>query len=141
MVDRDVATAKISTLERCLSRIQTALSQAGLSDLDRDDITALNLVRAIQAAMDLATHIISTEGYGVPSTAAESFRLLGERGTISKSLAERLVKMVGFRNISIHDYRKVDPAIVETILTQRLGDLREFAACVIETFGLAQGAD
>lgn len=87
--------------------------------------------------MDLATHIISTEGYGVPSTAAESFRLLGERGTISKSLAERLVKMVGFRNISIHDYRKVDPAIVQSIITGRLGDLREFVAHVIDAFGLS----
>jgi uncharacterized protein YutE (UPF0331/DUF86 family) len=48
--------------------------------------------------------------------------------------------MVGFRNIAIHDYRKLDPAIVETILTRRLGDLREFAALVIEAFGLGREA-
>jgi uncharacterized protein YutE (UPF0331/DUF86 family) len=136
MVDRDVVTAKISILERCLSRIETIKQQAGLTEVDRDDILALNLERAIQAVIGLATHIVATESYGVPDSAGDAFRLLCERKLISGDLAKRLQKMVGFRNIAIHDYRKLDPAIVETILTRRLGDLREFAALVIEAFGL-----
>jgi uncharacterized protein YutE (UPF0331/DUF86 family) len=139
MVDLDVVTAKISTLERCLSRIETIKQQAGLTEVDRDDILALNLERAIQAVIGLATHIVATEAYGVPDSAGESFRLLGERKMIPGDLVKRLQKMVGFRNIAIHDYRKLDPAIVETILTRRLGDLREFATLVIEAFGLGRG--
>lgn len=136
MVDLDVVTAKISTLERCLSRIETIKQQAGLSEVDRDDILALNLERAIQAVIGLATHIVATESYGVPDSAGDAFRLLGERKMIPADLVKRLQKMVGFRNIAIHDYRKLDPAIVEAILGRRLGDLREFAARVIEGFGL-----
>ncbi len=137
MVDLDVVTAKISTLERCLARIESTRSQPNLSEVDRDDITALNLERAIQAVMDLAIHVVATEGYGVPDSAADSFRLLGERRVIPGDLVERLRKMVGFRNISIHDYRKLDPAIVESIVAGRLGDLREFAAQLVAAFGLA----
>ncbi|MEP7010637.1 MAG: DUF86 domain-containing protein [Acidobacteriota bacterium] len=137
MVDLDVVTAKISTLERCLARIESTRSQLGLAEADRDDITALNLERAIQAVMDLAIHVVATEGYGVPDSAGDSFRLLGERRIIPGDLVERLRKMVGFRNISIHDYRKLDPAIFQSIIAGRLGDLREFAARLIDAFGLA----
>ena len=30
--------------------------------------------------------------------------------------------MVGFRNIAVHEYRRLDPAIVRTVVAERLGD-------------------
>ena len=49
-------------------------------------------------------------------------------------LAERLRRMVGFRNIAIHDYQALDPHVVEAIVTRHLGDLRDFATLLIERF-------
>jgi uncharacterized protein YutE (UPF0331/DUF86 family) len=44
--------------------------------------------------------------------------------------------MVGFRNVAVHDYQAVDPAIVESIVEHHLDDLRELGAQVIRYFRL-----
>ena len=31
-------------------------------------------------------------------------------------------RMVGFRNVAIHEYRKLDPTVVRTVVEHRLGD-------------------
>jgi hypothetical protein len=67
MVERDVVLAKVGTIDRCLSRIAAVRSLTPpLSSIDAEDITVLNLTRAAQAAIDLAAHVIATEGYGLP---------------------------------------------------------------------------
>ena len=138
MVERDVVLAKIAVIDRCLSRIAEVRGGRGgaLLPLDVEDITVLSLTRAAQAAIDLAAHVVATEGYGLPSGVAETFSLLEQHGVLEASLAGRLRKMVGFRNLAIHDYQTIDPAILESIVTTRLDDLRTFAAAVAERFGV-----
>ena len=137
MVDRNVVAAKLAVVDRCIARIEDV--QAGqnrvLLPVDVEDITALNLQRAVQAAIDLATHVVSTESYGTPDSTADAFTLLERQGVIDSDLAGRLRRMVGFRNIAIHDYQSVDPAIVESIVKQRLGDLRALGARIVAVFG------
>jgi uncharacterized protein YutE (UPF0331/DUF86 family) len=139
VVDRDVVLAKLDTIDRCIARIEDVHGERGKEDLlplDVDDITALNLQRAVQAAIDLATHIVAAESYGNPDSVADAFTLLERRGVIDSGLADRLRRMVGFRNIAVHEYRSVDPDIVEGIVENRLGDLRALGARVVETFKL-----
>lgn len=138
MIDRDSALAKIATIDRCLARIAEVRGERrkDLLPVDVEDIASLNLQRAIQAAIDLATHIISAEGYGTPDSTASVFTLLQQRGVIEADLAGRLRKMVGFRNIAVPEYQTVDPAILESILTRHLGDLRALTSQVSERFGL-----
>lgn len=45
---------------------------------------------------------------------------------IDESLSERMAKMVGFRNLVIHAYRKVDLAIVVSVIVERLDDVIAF---------------
>jgi uncharacterized protein YutE (UPF0331/DUF86 family) len=125
MLDRDVVLAKLSTIDRCLARIQEVRERAELRPIDVTDLTALNLQRAVQAAIDLASHIVSAESLGLPSAAGDSFVILAERGVLDSEMAERLRRMVGFRNIAIHEYSRLDPDIVEGIVKDRLGDLRQ----------------
>src|SRR5512134_1694178 len=124
MVDRDLVLAKIETLDRCLARIEGTQRRAGLDPLDRQDITVLNLQRAVQAMLDLAAHVVAREGLGVPDELAASFELLKRAGILGDDLADRMRRMTGFRNVAVHEYRKLDPAIVDTIVRDRLGDLR-----------------
>jgi uncharacterized protein YutE (UPF0331/DUF86 family) len=139
MVDRDVVTAKLSVIERCLSRIGEVRGRrrAELQPVDVDDITALNLQRAVQAAIDLATHVVAAEEYGTPDSTAAVFTLLEQRGVVDPDLAARLRRMVGFRNIAIHDYRAVDPAIVEAIVERHLDDLRALGGRIARRFAPA----
>lgn len=134
MVDRDLVLAKVATLERCLARIDTAHERPGLDPLDRQDILVLNLQRAVQAMLDLAAHVVAREGLGVPDDLAASFDLLKRAGFLDEELRDRMRRMTGFRNVAVHEYRKLDPSIVESIVRNRLGDLRAFAKVVLERF-------
>lgn len=138
MIDRERALAKITTIDRCLARIADVRGERrkALLPVDVEDIASLNLQRAIQAAVDLATHIVSAEGYGTPDSTAGVFLLLQQRDVIDADLANRLKRMVGFRNIAVHEYQTVDPAILESILERHLGDLRVLVNQVTERFEL-----
>ena len=137
MVDRDVVLAKVATVDRCLRRIAEARDpERNLRPVDRQDIVELNLQRAVQAAIDLAMHVVSTEGYGMPDKLSGAFTILEKEGVLPPELAERLRKMAGFRNIAVHEYEEVDPAVVEAIVEKHLDDLRELSRIVLERFEL-----
>ncbi len=140
MVEREKLTAKIAVIDRCLARIAEVRGdrRKDLLPIDVEDIASLNLQRAIQAAIDLANHVTSSEAYGTPDSTAGVFTLLQQNSVIDAELAGRLRRMVGFRNIAVHEYQTVDPAILEAILERHLGDLRTLGAQVTEFFGLEQ---
>jgi uncharacterized protein YutE (UPF0331/DUF86 family) len=138
VVDRDVVTAKIATIDRCLQRISDTRGErsAFLLPIEIDDIVVLNLLRGVQAAIDLATHVVAAEGYGLSDSVAAFFTVLEGRGIVEHRLAERLRKMAGFRNIAVHDYQALDPAIVESIVIRNLDDLRLFAVRIADRYGI-----
>jgi uncharacterized protein YutE (UPF0331/DUF86 family) len=137
VVDRDVVTAKISTIDRCLQRIAETRGErrAFLLSIEIDDIVVLNLQRAVQATVDLATEVVTAEGYGLACSIAALFTLLEGHGIIEPRLAERLRKMPGSLNIA-DDYEPLDPAIVEAIVSRHLDDLRLFAVRIADRFGI-----
>ena len=57
-----------------------------------------------------------------------------QRAILDDDLADRMRRMTGFRNVAVHEYRKLDPSIVDSILRNRLGDLRAFAKVVLVRF-------
>jgi uncharacterized protein YutE (UPF0331/DUF86 family) len=137
VVERDVVLAKVATIDRCLSRIlEVRARRAQLLPLDVEDLVLLNLQRAAQAAIDLASHVTTTEGYGLPDSVAGTFTLLEQNGVIDPDLGVRMRKMAGFRNIAVHAYQAIDPAVVEAIVANHLDDLRRFAAAIVARFGV-----
>jgi uncharacterized protein YutE (UPF0331/DUF86 family) len=136
MPDRDIILAKTAIIQRCLKRIKetTKLSQESLEDPDKQDIFVLNLQRAVQAAIDLATHIVATEGLGLPETVRENFEFLLRNGIIPESMSDKMKAMVGFRNIAIHNYQAIDLTILKAILTDHLKDLEDFYTTIIHHF-------
>lgn len=136
MVDRDVVMAKVATIDRCLERIALTRGprRTVLLPIEIEDLVVLNIQRAVQAAIDLASHVVATEGYGLPDSVAASFSLLERQGVLAPELARRLRGMVGFRNIAVHDYQSIDPRILESILARHLDDLRTFSARIVERF-------
>ena len=117
MVDRDVVQAKIAIIQRCLRRIKdvTGLDPKRLDDLDTQDIFVLNLQRAVQATIDLAAHVVGAEGLGVPQDLRENFRLLVNNRIISQDLCTRMEKMVGFRNVAVHEYQALDIEVLKSV--------------------------
>ncbi len=139
MPDPDVVLAKVAAVQRCLKRIQetTMLEPERLDDIDKQDIFVLNLQRSVQAVIDLATHIIASEGLGLSDTVKGNFKLLQNAGVISKELAAKMESMVGFRNIAMHDYQAIDKDILKSILIHNLKDLEDFYTIVLLHFKMA----
>ena len=56
--------------------------------------------------------------------------MLANAGWLEAAQADRLRKMAGFRNVLVHGYAAVNPAIVRDVVENHLGDLLEFVAAV-----------
>ena len=90
----------------------------------------LNVLRACETAIDLANALVRERQLGIPQSNRDSFRLLADAGVIARDLAERLQKMVGFRNVAVHRYRDLDVAVLVSVIRSDLEDLLLFAAGV-----------
>jgi len=86
-------------------------------------------VTAIEACVDVAQHICAAEGWGPPADNGDAVRLLGEHGVCTPQLARSIRQAVGFRNVLVHDYIKVNDEIVVGRL-KALGDLEDFVSQV-----------
>jgi uncharacterized protein YutE (UPF0331/DUF86 family) len=134
--DKDILVEKITHIQRCLKRIKdaTGLDSHTLDNYDSQDIFVLNLQRAVQAAIDIAVHIVNDNGWGVAKALKENFSLLEENKVISKDISDRLKKMVGFRNLAVHDYSELNVDILKNILTKSLVDLEKFYTIISEKY-------
>jgi uncharacterized protein YutE (UPF0331/DUF86 family) len=139
MPDRDVVLAKVAAIQKCLRRIKdvTGLDSDRLDEIDAQEIFVLNLQRAIQSAIDLATHIVASEGLGIPDTIRGNFVLLERAKIITKPLSKKMQSMVGFRNIAIHDYQALDVDVLKAILSKNLKDIEQFYTAVLTHFHMA----
>lgn len=133
--------AKISSIQRCLKRIQEVSQDKpeSLDNLDVQEIVTLNLQRAIQGAIDLAAHVVADEGWGVPQELRENFDLLSQNDVLPDELTKRLRKMVGFRNIAVHEYATINIDILKSILMHNLQDIEEFYMSILRSYNLSEG--
>lgn len=132
-MDRTLIDQKLETLRRCVQRIRQrcpATAGALATDIDAQDIVALNLTRAVQTSVDIAMHVIAGYEVSAPATMGEAFEALASAGIIDASLAGRLKKAVGFRNIAVHQYESIDWAVVHAVCQGDFPDFREFAGAI-----------
>lgn len=138
MVNRSVISRKVHSIEEHVRRIKD-LPSISLDVFKRDfnvqDILLFNITQAIQNCIDLAAHIVSDEGWGVPGTQSEMFDILSEKEIISRAFAGRLVGMVGFRNRVVHEYDRLNLDIVYKVWQEAIRDIEAFAFAVVERFG------
>jgi uncharacterized protein YutE (UPF0331/DUF86 family) len=137
VVDRNILVAKITTIEKCLNKVKEkrlASIDEFMVDEDSQDIVLFNLMQAIQGCVDMAAHIVSDEGYGMAGSMNEFFYLLRGRNIISVDLQEKLISAVGFRNLVVHEYAKLDLHQVYAIATLGIKDLEEFVSIIVRRF-------
>ena len=125
----DVVLNKIQTIERCLKRIReeyVGYEDSFEENYTKQDSVILNLERASQATIDIATHIVKTRNLGLPNTSRELFTMLLDDGIISKNICKEMQAMVGFRNIAVHDYQNLNIEIVVAIVQKHFGDFEGY---------------
>jgi uncharacterized protein YutE (UPF0331/DUF86 family) len=140
LIDKDILLNKADRVHRHVKRVKDkrpARLKEFLSTRDLQDIVLFNLQMAIQNCIDMASHVISDEGLGVPGSTNEMFYRLHESGYISQEVAEKMVAAVGFRNLVVHEYAKVDLEEVYKISHDHIDDLLDFLRALFMRAGLA----
>ena len=128
MVD-DVLLNKAATIERCVARAREEYAgqpEEFALNLTRQDAAILNIQRACEAALDIGQHIIRREFLGIPQSARDVFTLLAQAQWIDATLAEQMKRMVGFRNVAVHDDQTLQLPITVNIITLHLQEFIEF---------------
>ncbi len=135
----DVILNKKASIERCIRQIRTYYPLPSKVPFEKDflkqDAVAVNLQRACEQAIDLANYVIKSKKLGLPRESKESFALLAENGLIDKDLSVKLEKMVGFRNISVHEYQSLDIEIMIAVIENHLDDFITFTNLILKAFG------
>ena len=129
MVD-DVLINKAAIIERCVRRAREEYQAAGAhfaTDFTRQDAANLNVQRACEAALDMGQHVIRIHRLGVPQSARDVFALLGQADWIETPLVAALQRMVGFRNIAVHEYQKLLIPIAEKVISEHLEEFLQYS--------------
>ena len=135
MVDKALVLRKLSELEEYLNQIRE-YSNITVSDYSKgwktQRIVERTLQMVIETCVDIAGHIISDQGYRIPKSYADAFRVLHEENILDTKLFDTMEKIAKFRNIVVHHYDKVDPEIVVTILRKHLDDFLSYKDAIID---------
>ncbi len=130
----DIVINKVQSIQRCIERVREDYLLAGdkfRENYSIQDAVILNIMRACEQAIDLANHIIKSHKMGIPTSSSECFELLAKKNVITETLSKQLIKMVGFRNIAVHQYQELNINIVEIVINSGIDDLVNFTDSMI----------
>ena len=139
MADSDLILARAGSVRSHLKRVfekRNVDLDGFLKDIDRQESILFNIQMAVQNCIDIAAHIISENGLGVPGSTTEMFYLLEKHGYLNHDLTGRMVKAVGFRNLIVHEYGKIELEQVYEIAQNDITDLNEYLKAIIKKLGL-----
>jgi uncharacterized protein YutE (UPF0331/DUF86 family) len=101
-----------------------------LADRDKLGNAKYHFVVASECAIDIANHVIASEGYRIPRDNSDSFAVLVENGVVPAGLRERLQATAWFGNRLVHLYWDIEDARVSEYLHTALDDAEEFLRAV-----------
>jgi len=130
VTDPVVLAQKLAWLREHLERAKRRRAEhfdALASDVDRQDALALSVIVIVQEAIDIAFHIVTDEGWGLPSSYAESFELLANHGVIEQSLAAALGAAARLRNRIAHGCASLDAERLWIELPQGLAAFEQYS--------------
>jgi uncharacterized protein YutE (UPF0331/DUF86 family) len=134
VVDKTLLLRKLAELEEYLKQIKE-YAKVSAEQYSKDwriqRIVERTLQMMIETCADIAGHIISDKGYRVPTSYADTFRVLYEKEILAKELFETMEKISKFRNIIVHHYDRIDPEIVVNILRKDLDDFLIFKNTIV----------
>lgn len=130
----DVVLNKAASIERCIKRIREVYDHNpdNLNDFTKQDSIILNIQRACEQCIDIAMHIVSEHKLGIPKSSREAFKLMQDAGILDEELADRMMRMVGFRNTAVHAYQSLNLDILKTIIERHLDDFKRFAQTALK---------
>jgi len=126
VLEREVIHRRLKKLDEYLTileRLRRYSLSEFLSDPERYGSTERFLQSAIEATLDVGSYVIAELELGTVQTYGDIPQILAKSEYVNLELANRWMRMIGFRNILVHEYLDVDRKIVYDVLQNRLEDL------------------
>jgi len=125
---------KVSIVNRCIIRVKEDYENNpdNLKNFTKQDAIILNLQRACEACIDLGMHICAKKKLGLPQASKDVFSLISQGNLISDEIAKKMQKMVGFRNIAVHNYQGLNIAILQSIIENHLQDFTDYTELILK---------
>lgn len=137
----DILLNKAATIERCVARAKEEYSSdpdTFATNFTRQDAAILNIQRACEASLDMGHHIIRRESLGMPQSSRDVFALLANTHWLAPEVAESMKRMVGFRNIAVHEYQTLQLPITVNIIRSHLNDFLTYSRQILLKDSLPQ---
>jgi uncharacterized protein YutE (UPF0331/DUF86 family) len=103
-----------------------------LADFHLFSSTERYLQLSIQIIIDISHLIIIDFDIKRPEDNYEAVFILCEKKIFSKNLTQKLFKMIGLRNVLVHEYGKIDRKEIYKILKTKTPDLEEFKKQIVD---------
>jgi len=124
---------KLKRLEENLRVLTDFKEKYGLEDLlaNKVDEWALRygLLECIQIIIDVSCSFVAEKNLGIPKNYSECILIIVSNKYLDKDLGERIIKMVGLRNLLVHEYGIIDVKRLYEYL-DHLNDIRDFAIAI-----------
>ncbi len=136
VVDPEALRSRLRRPDRCV-RVLRTLGSAPLARFTAEealrDRAERNLQVAIQACLDVASHLVSSLGWGDPASYEDALVLAGRNLGLEPAFLDGFRKFAGLRNLLVHDDLSIDPERLHGALG-RVGDFEVFARAVVAAF-------
>jgi uncharacterized protein YutE (UPF0331/DUF86 family) len=91
-----------------------------------------NFQLIVDTMLDINSHIIVEENFGIPDTYSNTFIILGEKGVIPVDFSYKIAEAVKLRNMVVHKYDKVDNKKMIQDLKDGLSQFEEYLIYIDE---------
>lgn len=135
---------KIQRLDEYLSHLMQLRSEiesevAFIDDFHLHGLAERYLQLSCQAVIDILNLIIIENELPKPDSGQEVVSFLWKQGIISQDLHARLSGIVGFRNILVHEYGRIDRKRIYQYLMERLEDFELFKKEIVQMSAAPEG--
>lgn len=134
MVDRDKVEGLIRHLQEYTGFLRDIAQQdrgAFLEDHKSIGSARYYLQVSIETCINIANHIIATEGLRAPQDYRDSFAVLNQAGILPDDLTQTMRELAGLRNLLVHVYWDVDDEMIYEGIHAELEDFETFVGHIM----------
>lgn len=135
MLDRERILAKLDDLDGYLGELRQVVPASYaryMESVEKRRACERLLQMSIECVIDVCALFVSGLRLGLPAEEDDLIEKLEQAGLISSELAKMLRTMKGFRYLLVHEYGRIDNAIVFTMASRRLQDFDSFKTEILQ---------
>ncbi|MFN2363985.1 MAG: DUF86 domain-containing protein [Halarsenatibacteraceae bacterium] len=129
MVKREVIQKRLEKSQEYIEFLNNIKDSYNLNEFKNNKMVYGSSERflhlTIEALLDMGNHLVSDQDLGNIDTYRDIPIILFQNEFISSEQKEIFIKIIGFRNILVHDYLDIDKETVYKIITENLSDLTD----------------